>query len=167
MSVSDVLKAFAALSVQRPAGFIVAHFFFFGPLVVLALLNWKSLAAEAGGLGNGAIAFLAALILMGLNSESRHLVMFVPLLAALTMKAAQRNHALADREAILVGLLGCFWLAKPWLYIGPLASGIPEAWPDVLFYEGLGPWMPTATYGLYLFILVMLLLYFRRLSAAR
>lgn len=76
------------LGVQRPGAFIVAHTVFFGPVVLLMILKWPHVCEAAARYGAAPIALFGLALLMGLNSESRRAVAFVPVLVPFVTIAA-------------------------------------------------------------------------------
>lgn len=145
-SLWHALQLFAALGVQLPGKFLVAHVVYLGPTIGLALLMWPRIARCSAEIGWGASSVLLFAVLFSINSESRHLILLYPMVVVLVALAL--NTAKLDIKTSFVFLFAItsLWFAKPWLVIGKLASGNPEAWPNFLFYMHLGPWMPYVLY---------------------
>ena len=93
-------KSIVLVNAARPLGFIVAHSVFFGALVPFALAFGFRLLENTRILGLGAIIYACAMFLLGLHTESRLSVTFLPFLAMLTTQCIDEN----PHKRL------CFWL---------------------------------------------------------
>jgi hypothetical protein len=122
----------------RPGVFLVAHAIYFGPVVLCAVLAWRSIGQFVPRYGPGLSLAAGLMVFFGLGSESRWLMNFLPLLVALTSRAV-------DAFAWRPMQLGCFvalslFFSKLWL---PLNLDSPT-----LYFINHGPWLTDFTYAL-------------------
>ena len=77
------------LSIQRPLVFFVGHVVYFGPLVILMMLLWKSICKIIFQYGIGLTLFFLINIIISINSESRQLIFALPFFVAFTVKTLE------------------------------------------------------------------------------
>jgi hypothetical protein len=131
------LKYVAWYSVAAPLKFLVAHVDYYGPVVLVLVLGWRAVARAIGAAGTGIGWVVALAVMLSLNSESRHLVMFVPFLVAFAAKAVDEQPPARRTLWIFAGL--SILASKAWLVIGT----------DVqLYLSNFGPWMSNERYAL-------------------
>lgn len=133
-------------SIQRPGVFLVAHAAFFGPVVLLVVACWSRIVGRARDLGLGALAVLALLTAVSVNSQSRHFIELVPLVALLAVVVVQ-----PVLRPWHVGAFGVVTLAasKAWLPINHGSFPFPGTayeFPRQYLSMNLGPWMSGDSY---------------------
>jgi hypothetical protein len=147
-------KLFAAYSlltaVTDPFLFLVAHVVYFGPAVLLLLLLWKQVCAEAAAFGFGMQLFLLLNIVFSLNSQSRYNIPAVPALFALLVLAMQRR-SLSRRVVVALTVLAVacskVWYimnTAPQIYDGTMACLL--RFPLQHMFMNSGPWMSREMY---------------------
>lgn len=146
-SLNQELSVIAAAGIAKPAVFYVAHVMFFGPIVILALFFWKSASRIMHQHGLGLSLCLAFGLLLSLNSQSRQLFSFFPLLVTFVVKAMD-GISWRPYDFFLFAFLSVL-LSKVWLIIGggPVELD-PNRFSDQLFYMNTGPFMSDAMYSI-------------------
>lgn len=145
-SLDEVFYEIASTNLAKPAVFYVAHVIFFGPIVILALFYWKSACKIMHQHGLGLSLCLAFGLLLSLNSESRHLFSFFPLLVTFIIKGMD-DIFWRPYHLFLFALVSVL-LSKVWLIIGGAPIHLdPRRFSEQLFYMNLGPWMSDAMYS--------------------
>jgi hypothetical protein len=140
----DMLDCTIYTSVSRPGLFSLAHALFFGPLVIFLHLRWKSIAAKLHEHGVGLALVALVGVGLSLNSESRRLFLFAPMLLPFVISELDEL-GLTLRQWAIVGFVGLA-SSKLWLSIdGGLASA-PLDRPAQTLIMTVGPWMSWTTY---------------------
>lgn len=143
----DELYGIVAASLAKPALFYVAHVIFFGPIIVLALFFWKSACRIMHRYGLGLSFCVAFGLFLGLNSQSRQLFSFFPLVVIFVVKAMDEI-SWGPYHLFLFALVS-FVLSKIWLLIGGAPIYLDERkFSDQLFYMNIGPYMSDAMYSI-------------------
>jgi hypothetical protein len=142
----QVVYEIFASALAKPGVFYVAHVMFFGPIIILALFWWKPACRIMHKYGLGLILCVALGLLLSLNSESRHVMNFFPLVVPFLIKVTDdvpwRLYALFPFA--LLSLL----LSKVWLIIGGAPIyGDPKRFSEQLFYMNIGPYMTDYMYS--------------------
>ena len=145
LTVRTFLHQIAWTGTMQPGVFLVAHINFFGPLLLVALFRWNDVCIAIRKLGAGFTAVASLALLLSIDSESRHIVSFLPVLVIPVVCAAERNPWRWAHVA-LFGMLSVVF-AKPWLIIGDNLQ---------LYYLSQGPYMTVSDYRLYLLALTLL-----------
>jgi hypothetical protein len=120
---------------------------YFGPLVLVATLRWRRIAAIAAAWGPGAVIALAMTLAFAISAQARQWVHLWPLLVALAI-AATAEVWTAGRAAGFAAL-ALAW-SKLWLTIGYDVHVDHRAWPNQRYYMQLGPWASDGTYVVHL-----------------
>lgn len=130
------------LGVVRPLQALVAHTCFVGPVFLLCIVMRRSIAKVAWSLGPGVVLATCVGFVLALDSESRHLVFFMPILATLVALAYDRTSKKQPSNVLIVTILSIF-LSKAWLphETPPLAQNYER------LFLSMGPWMTAANYG--------------------
>jgi len=136
-----VLKTTAKVSITKPLVFGVAHVVYFGPVVLLALFLWPRCCAAARGLGWGFALLLLAGALLGINSESRVLITFLPFLVTVAVKAC--GDVRLDRRSSVSLVVLAFLLSRVWMQFGVTDWTGQEMheFPPQFYFGCHGPWM--------------------------
>jgi hypothetical protein len=146
-SFSEELYLIASANLAKPAIFYVAHVMFFGPIIILALFFWKSASKIMHQHGLGLTLCLAFGLLLSLNSQSRQLISFFPLLVTFVVKGIDdiswRPYHLFLFASVSVVL------SKVWLLISGAPIDLDETkFSEQLFYMNVGPWMSDYMYSI-------------------
>jgi len=141
---------------SRPAGFLVAHFVYFGIGVILYMLYFKRVAEWIRKAGAGFFLLALLSIPLALNSESRQLIFFHALFS-LALCSSVSFSKIQAYALLAVSLI----LSRAWLPINPLGSDLYlEAvienkellftYPLQKYMMNLGPWMNDKNYVVWL-----------------
>ncbi len=143
-------------AIARPLASVVASFAFFGPLILLMWLLRKPIGELLWDLGPGAVAAYAALIVLGIDSESRHLMLLLPVgITAVSLAFDRRAGGGHGWFPVVVACLGIVasraWISLESPPLGKLPDGA-NAWPYPQwtwqrFFMNLGPWMTLESYA--------------------
>jgi hypothetical protein len=111
------LKLIFTLPIVAPGKFIVAHVFFYGPIILLVVAFWKLVCAKAAQIGPGVWYLMGVGVAESISSESRHIIHLFPFLVGLVIAVLDKGYfnILSDRIfqvtfAILSILVGRFWM---------------------------------------------------------
>jgi hypothetical protein len=145
-------------STVLPLIHLVGHVLCAGPMVVLAMLHWRSLCRRFGGQGLSMLLFMSMMVILTLDSETRHFFVPLPFLAAFLAREIEDLEPPEAFWGCFVGssiLLSTVWLpvfqTMLWL------TGKPHEM-SVWFYGAFwGPWITEASYLAGLFLTGILL----------
>jgi hypothetical protein len=137
-----VLKLTAWTSVVMPLEFLLAHIVYFGPVLVLLLVSWRSVAAMMARVGTGLLLGLSLTAVLSLHSESRYLSNLWPMIVPFVAKHFDGR---LSRRQLMVLLATGLLFSKVWLLIGSPASAILD-FPAQLYFMNQGPWMSSLSY---------------------
>jgi hypothetical protein len=143
--VVDTLVLFGWEAIRWPGVFLVAHIVFLGPIVILAVLRWKLVCQSLEPYGLGLTLCVTFNVLLSVDAESRHLLVFLPLLVPFIVKAVEDVELRLHHYAVLAVIVVLF--SKIWLEMG----GTPNAdqaglFPSQRLFMNLGPWMSRDMY---------------------
>lgn len=140
-------------SLIRPIISIVADTSYFGIVVCLLLLFWKSFCKIISQMGWGLVAALGLnLFLFGITPQSRHLINILPWVIIFLVKALNK-YSFSTSFYVVAGLLS-FAASKVWLllniYEGNATGNIDKngsmGFPDQILWMNIGPWMSEQMY---------------------
>ena len=137
-----VLKLTAWTSVVMPLQFLLAHIVYFGPVSILLLVSWRSVATLMAQGRGGLLLGLGLTALLSLNSESRYLANLWPMVVPFVAKHFDGR---ISRRQLMVLLASGLLFSKVWLLIGAPASAIPD-FPAQRYFMSQGPWMSPLSY---------------------
>ncbi len=125
-------------AVLHPGVFLVAHAIYFGPVVVLAFLLWKPVCTNIQRQGTGLVVVMAFALPLALCSDSRQLIVLLPLLVPFVVQAVEEV-SWGWTQVGFVAVLSVL-ASKVWLTINPdtLAN---------LLQLNVGPCMSAGSYG--------------------
>lgn len=157
ISVAGFTSFLAILPVVRPGNFLVAHFAYFGPIVLLAIAAWSTVAARVRRAGLGVVLVFLMGGAVALSSESRQSTLFLPLIVAFTILSLDERgltRALAPAALVLALVSSRFWLRLNTVS----AEQLPGRWltPEEMaryferFLGSHGPWMTHQWYFIHL-----------------
>jgi hypothetical protein len=118
-------KLMLVTSFAKPLLFLVGHFIWYGPVILVAILRWPEICAEARKLGPGVVLVLLGGLVMSINPESRQSCTFFPFFAVLAAKASED---LAERpwRVAALGLIALL-VSRIWMplntFLGPDGVG--------------------------------------------
>jgi hypothetical protein len=91
-----LLAGIALLSIAKPLITFVSHVVYFGPIIILLVLKWKTFSEEVRGYGIGLVSVILLSVFVGMDPESRHSIgafpVFVPFLVKAVDRRAWRNY---------------------------------------------------------------------------
>jgi hypothetical protein len=132
-------------ALARPLVSVVAHVVFFGPVVLLGFLHIRGVCAALHPYGLGLVLCFTANLFLSLESESRHLFHFFPLLVPFVVKAATARVWRA-RDLLLFAALCLAW-SKVWFRMGGLPDPFSgRLFPAQRFWMHIGPLMSRDMY---------------------
>jgi len=134
-SPAAILALISWFSITAPLNSLVAHVVYFGPIVLVVVLGWRTTARGIAMAGPGVVLVAAMAILFSLDSESRHLTLFFPFFVAFAAKAVDAEPP--SRGSVLLFALLSLLASKVWLVFGGDAH---------LFLSNVGPWMSHTWY---------------------
>ena len=108
------------LSVKDPFRFIVTHVYYFGPVILFAIVLWPKICAEARSYQATGVFFLGLLFINGLHPESRLSLDLFPFLVFFVTLAAERHlnisRSFTVKEKTIAALLLAFsiFISKVW-----------------------------------------------------
>jgi hypothetical protein len=147
-----IIRVSLTMGIVLPLKSVVAHVSFFGLIGSFMLLYWPSVARQAHLWGAGVTLALLLMLLQGMDSESRHLIHYLPvivLLAIGVMSRAGWSEAMTWKTFLFVGIAG---LASSRVWHGfhgaPFAAS-PKDPRDHGFYMAHGPFMSPADYVIF------------------
>lgn len=132
-------------SIAKPGVFLLAHTIYYGPLVILTLLNWKSVSRTIHQYGIGVTLACLFGLANAMDSEARHVINFVPMFFPFVVKATDSLSWGWRQYATLAGLNLVF--SKCWFQINAAPwVGNQFLWPDQRFAMSVGPYMNNESY---------------------
>jgi hypothetical protein len=130
---------------------------FWGPVVLLLLLNWKQFCIEARKLGPGFVAVLCFSLPLGLVTEPRYITLAWPFLVlgiVLAMENLKMPISFKYVFTILTILFAQFWMK---INLAPWSHGDSDLlyFPKQVLYMHYGYWMNWSAYLLQLLVMVV------------
>ena len=129
-------------AVSRPFINLISHVVYFGPIVILAAMAWRSIGAVIRPYGLGLAGFFCFHLLLGNSPESRFVINFLPFLTLFTVLAVRDIPI--SRFALVGFTLIAFCLSKVWWIFNIPASADPGKvleFPLQKLFMNYGPWM--------------------------
>jgi len=146
-----LLSVIFATSIQRPAGFVVSHVWFFGPLIILAGWSWHHACAVIHRHGLGLTIVAAIGVCIALSSESRLSSMTYGILLPFLVSAVDQSVRGLSRTAFMVfcGFFLSFALvfSRLWFFVGESIEryfSIVGPWSSQRDFVVQGAWVLTA-----------------------
>ena len=130
------------LGIAKPLVSLVAHTTFLGPVLLLCIAMRRSFARAAWRGGVGLVLAICFGFVLSVDSESRHIIFFLPFWAAALALAFQKERG-TGAQVLVVAVVAIF-LSRTWM---PLETPPLGAFFQRLFMI-MGPWMTLADYGL-------------------
>lgn len=135
------------LAIARPLVFAVAHVLYFGPIVLLAGVTWRSCGQVARSMGWAVPILLMLGVALSFGSESRWMTPLVPFLVAVTVAAVDARRLPARAYVVFVG--AALLLSKVWMSFNVSQALKPGAGAQMcleLYFASHGPWMTERMY---------------------
>jgi hypothetical protein len=129
-----------------PLVFLVALVVYFGPVVGVVLLRWREVSGRLAGLGPGPALAAGLGIALSLNSQSRWVLVLVPLFVVGAVLAVDEV-GISQRGLIVFAGLSLLF-SKVWLWIPDLTATNLETWPNQWYFMSFGPWMSPLGYAI-------------------
>jgi hypothetical protein len=160
-------------AVQAPFAFIVCHFMYYGFAIILLCIFWKDVVKRYANYGYSFFVIIVLGLMMSLNTESRHMLSFIPFLLFPLFEVIKTY--VTVKFAIAFSLLSLF-LSRFWFKIN--VEGIEEAFvfvshnnytqfPAQRYFMSQGPWMSYPVYlifsGIFLVTFITLYLYMKKI----
>lgn len=116
-------------SLNLPFVFGLAHLFYWGPAYLLLLYYWRAICKDCHNSGLGLTLYVFAFLLLSLSYETRHLIVFMPILVGGLVKSMEREEI--GWPFYLCFLLGSLGLSRFWLIIESpnLRPQLSSLWP--------------------------------------
>ncbi len=134
-------------AIDKPFSFLIAHFTYFGPVVLLMIFYYKKIIAEISSLGWQIFLFIFIYLVLGIGSESREFINAWPafvLVFVLTINKINfnKNHVIAF--VIICLFQSHFWLKinRPKIY----ESYIYDKFPEQFYFMHHGPFASDTSY---------------------
>jgi hypothetical protein len=148
MPLSYILHGITVTSILQPAGFLVAHITYFGPMIILLVMLWLPITRMIQSYGIGLVLCVALMVVFSICSESRRSINFYPFVVPFLAAVIDQLKWKKIHYAVLTLLSAVFskvWMltyhARPW-------RGDAFQFPNQLFYMNYGPWMSHQMYVL-------------------
>jgi len=109
------------LSILYPGISFVSHVIFFGPIVILLLFLWPDVCRLINRYGPGLSLCAMCCLILSLDSESRHMINFMPMFVVFLAKASDSLRWDWKQYSFLAVL--SLLMSKVWLTIGPVKMG--------------------------------------------
>lgn len=133
-------------SLVRPGVFFVALVAYYGPIVLLAMILWKSTCRHVQAAGPGVVLSLLFCLLLSLNSQSRFLMNLIPLLIPFVIKAADDLEWDRSRFGVFAVLTVVMSRCGVSRFMPDLTTADPFSFPAQLAWMVAGPWMSAVSY---------------------
>jgi len=140
----------------RPLSFIASHFLYFGPAYLIFLISYKQVLGSClDHLGDAALPLLLLFTTFGVDSESRHIMIFWPIICIISVLSLKQylesfSAFLRFYFVALAILLSQIWFPSD---IFKDISGPYSEFPAQWYFMYHGPWMNSNIHA----VLIMLL----------
>jgi hypothetical protein len=114
----------------KPLLFVVSNVVFLGPLILLMVCYWRTIAQTVVGHGPGAMLLVAAAICISLNPEPRYLLPVYPFLVAMTAQTLDKVQL--SRSFYVFFAVASYIVSKVWLRIDIGISDAPLVGPHAI-----------------------------------
>lgn len=151
-------------SVALPAGFLVAHAVYLGPIVLLFALLWPEICRTLVSWGVGFGFFGALTLFFSITTESRHLIHALPLMTLAAVATLDRL-SLSTRMLPIVAAASAL-SSRTWFHINPIGDAF-FGWPGQRLFMVVGPWMEPECYAIQGIIMLAFLAAFYRIARKR
>lgn len=161
LSTGPIIKAIAIRSIAYPGISPISHVVFFGPIICLLMYFWKDIINNLKDKESGLLVIVLFLIFLSMNSESRELINFLPVVVIVVAEVLNRK-SISWNFSYLFVLLSLVE-SKAWL---PINHGVWEKasaaatlqFPMQWYFMNYGPWVSHQMYFINTLIVVSLFL---------
>ncbi len=134
-------------AIAKPFSFLVSHFIYFGPIILLMIFYYKKIILEASEFGWQFLVYIFIYLLLGIGSESRQFMNAWPAFVLLLVMAINKiifNKNLVTAFVIISLFQSHFWLQinRPKIY----ESYIYDKFPEQFFFMHHGPFASDVSY---------------------
>jgi hypothetical protein len=154
-------------AVQAPLAFLASHFMYYGFLIIFLCIFWKDVVKEYAKYGYSFFIIIVLGLIMFFNTESRHLLSFIPFLFFPSVEITKRYFTV--KSAAVFSIVSLF-LSRFWFKVN--VEGIEEAFvfvshndytqfPAQRYFMSQGPWMSYTIYLVFscLFVMSFIIIY--------
>ncbi|MBA2656655.1 MAG: hypothetical protein H0U70_06670 [Tatlockia sp.] len=151
-----------------PFNFIISHFMYYGPIILLFLYFWREVVEYLSQKGAGLFIVTGIYLILSIGSESRQLINFLPMVVFLTAEILNKKALTWDFTlffAFLSLIVSKCWLPinhGEWLSLAMNPPQITLEFPMQWYFMNFGPWVSQMMYLIHFFLIMVtgLLLYF-------
>jgi len=134
-------------AIAKPFSFLVSHFIYFGPIILLMIFYYKKIILEASEFGWQFLIYIFIYLLLGIGSESRQFMNAWPafvLLLVIAINQINFNKNLIIAFVLISLFQSHFWLQinRPKIY----ESYIYDKFPEQFFFMHHGPFASDISY---------------------
>jgi len=138
-------------SVVNPLGFLVAHTFYFGPLVLLLIFLWDDFATLVKSYGVGLVLLILLGLALGMNAQSRLAINLWPFFALFLSEVLNKQFKVTwcfTYTMVVMSLV----LSKFWFQINVPSMNVGTflEFPQQRYFLNFGPWMSNEMYYVHL-----------------
>jgi len=149
LSITSFLENSFLFGSLRPFSFIASHFLYFGPAYLFFLVSYKQVLENSLEiLGDAALPLLILFITLGVDSESRHIMIFWPIICTMSSLSLKRQIESFPAMPLLYVALIAIALSQVWFPtnifrdLSTPSSEFPAQW----YFMYHGPWMNPDVY---------------------
>jgi len=163
---SYYLKYMMKICIAKPFVSIVSAVIWFGPALIITLINWKGFIKVIYKYGYGLFfAIILGFLLLFLDTESRHSILFYPFIIAFSIKAIDGKKI--NKYFIFAFVALSLLFSKIWFSINPIPADPGNLWefPMQKYFMNSGPWIANQPYAIHgiavlcVFILIFIFFY--------
>lgn len=167
-TIKDLITISILGAIARPGLFFISHFAFWGPVVLLIIINLKSILQKSIEESYGLTLFIIVTTFLALNSQTRQLAFNYPFIVYLLCSVM--NNTKLTKQSLYYYLIASFIISKFYYVIGLTPNTNPVAvliFPLQRFMMNSGTYMSWLGYfiNIGLFIMAIIVLYLNRISS--
>ncbi len=136
-------------AIAKPLSFVVFHFTYFGPAVLLCIFYYKKVIAVASQIGWQLLAYIFMYLLLGIGSESRQFINAWP--AFLFILVLTINQLKFNKNYAIAFVIICIFQSHFWLPINRskiYETYIYDKFPEQFYFMHHGPFATSISYGI-------------------
>ncbi len=156
-TIKDLITISILGAIARPGLFFISHFAFWGPVVILIIMNLKSIMQKSYDESYGLMLFIIITTLLALNSQTRQLAFNYPFIVYL-LCAVMNTHSQLTRQSLIYYFIASLIISKFYYAINLATNADPLAvlvFPMQRFMMNSGTYMSWTGYfiniGLFVF----------------
>ncbi len=152
-SFADFLYRICYQALVYPLGSYIAHFIYFGSVIILLFLRFKKVISSIGNLGKGFVVFLGLNLILMIGSESRQFIYVIPFITVAILYAMNEElngNKLLLFVLIIINLTFSFFWYQINLPDVQMEVGSQKAFPQQRYFGFQGPWVSRNTYYIHL-----------------